>query len=128
MFYFLVWSADGLSVAVTAGCAVPKLLAKVEAEGGLISREHHLLELARHQGYRVEQGLVAVDAAAHGLRLLHLQWNLQLLVEYRLVLPSLSEIAAFRIIIKLVTFLVGIILSEHVVDYLIVVFVPGMVL
>lgn len=40
---------------------------------------------------------------------------------------ALSEISAFLIVIKLDTILIRIILSEHIIDNLVVIFVPRMV-
>ena len=57
-------------IILSTSCAVQKMLAKVDAEAAWIGLEHHLLQIAGHQGYGVEKAVVAVYASTHWLSLL----------------------------------------------------------
>lgn len=121
MFYFWVLPAN----LVTAGCSTHEMVTKVKANV-LVGREHHLLQVAGHQRDRVEQVLFSVDSS-HWLRLLQLHRNRYLLIQERLIWCTWPEITAFRIVVKFISIFIGVILPEHVVDYLIVIFVPRMI-
>lgn len=90
LFHFWVLSPS----LIAAGCCPHEMLSEVKTDV-LVGREHHLLEVARHQRDRVKQVIVAVDAA-HRLGLLQLHRNCHLLVQEGLVRSVWTKIPALR--------------------------------